>query len=118
MTDLIRVRHTISGQIAEVPANIVDHFVLGQYLEKVGPDAKPYLPEMHRVSLPAEPTEDEIAVALSVGNITEDEAKELRKALTATEVEADKNAADARAELAARPASAAEAKAINTKAEK
>lgn len=81
MTDLIRVRHKISGAIAEVPANIVNHFVFGQYLEEVGPDAKPYLPEMHRVNLPESPTEDEIAIALSVGNITEDEAKSLRKSL-------------------------------------
>lgn len=96
MTDLIRVRHTISGQIAEVPANIVNHFELGKYLEEVGPDAKPYLPEMHRVSLPADPTEDQIAVALVAGAIDEDEANELRKGLTATEVEADKNAAESR----------------------
>lgn len=80
MTDLIRARHTISGVIAEVPANIFNHFVLGKYLEEVGPDAKPYLPEMHRVSLPANPTEDEIAVALAGGFIDEDEAKNLRKA--------------------------------------
>lgn len=87
MTDLIRVRHTISGVIAEVPANIVDHFVFGQYLEKVGPDAKPYLPEMHRVSLPADPTDDQISVALASGVIDEDEAKELHKAAKAVVVE-------------------------------
>lgn len=79
MTDLIRARHTVSGVIAEVPANIFNHFVLGKYLEEVGPDAKPYLPEMHRVTLPANPTEDEIAVALQAGVIDEDEAAALRK---------------------------------------
>lgn len=80
MTDLIRARHTVSGKIAEVPRDIFEHSVLGAYLEEVGPDAKPYLPEMHRVSLPQNPTDDQIAVALSVGVIDEDEAKRLRKA--------------------------------------
>jgi hypothetical protein len=80
MTDLIRVRHKISGAIAEVPENIVNHFVFGQYLEEVGPEAKPYLPEMHRVSHPKDPTEDEIAVALQYNAITEEEAKSIRKA--------------------------------------
>jgi hypothetical protein len=79
MTDLIRARHTVSGKIAEVPRNIFEHDVLGAYLEEVGPDAKPYLPEMHRVSLPANPTEDQILVAQSVGVIDEVEAKLLRK---------------------------------------
>lgn len=99
MTDPIRVRHRVSGKIAEVPEHIANHFVLGKYLEKVGPDAKPFLPEMHRTSLPAEPTEDQIAVAVAAGTVTEDEAKELRKGLTASEIEADKNAAEARKEL-------------------
>lgn len=100
MTDLIRARHTISGVIAEVPANIFDHFELGKYLEEVGPDAKPYLPEMHRVSLPANPTEDEIAVALSVGYITEDEAADLRKAAS-ERAKADEEARNLEAERVA-----------------
>ena len=81
MTDLIRVRHTVSGVIAEVPKNIFEHEILGAYLEEVGPEAKPYLPEMHRTSLPKNPTEDQIAVALSAGFIDEAEAKDLRSSV-------------------------------------
>ena len=89
MTDLIRVRHTISGVIAEVPQNIAEHEVLGAYLEKVGPEAKPYLPEMHRASLPANPTDEQIAIAQAAGFVSEDEAKELRKAAHAKVAEAE-----------------------------
>lgn len=35
-------RHTISGKIEEVPQHLVDHPVLGQYLEVVDEDAKPF----------------------------------------------------------------------------
>ena len=84
MSDLIRVRHKISGRITEEPENIVNHFWFGQFLEEVGPDAKPYLPEMHRVNLPENPTEDQIKVALVAGAIDETEAAKLRKAATPT----------------------------------
>lgn len=85
MTDMIRARHTVSGVIAEVPREVFEHVVLGKYLEEVGPDAKPYLPEMHRVTLPANPTDDQIAAALAVGAISPDEAKEARKTRLDTE---------------------------------
>lgn len=35
-------RHTITGKIEDVPQNLVDHPVLGQYLEVVDEDAKPF----------------------------------------------------------------------------
>lgn len=78
MSDLIRARHTVSGKIAEVTPDIFNHEILGAYLEEVGPDAKPYLPEMHRVSLPANPTADQVAVAIQAGVITEEEAKDIK----------------------------------------
>lgn len=44
-----RTRHTVSGVIDEnTPEHIVTHPVLGQYLEVVDEDAKPFLPEMHK----------------------------------------------------------------------
>lgn len=71
---MARTRHRISGAIDEnTPEHILGHPVLGKHLEEVGPNAKPYLPEMHRVSLPEDPTPDQIAVAKSVGIV--DEAK-------------------------------------------
>ena len=67
MSDLpatLRTRHAVSGAIDEAtPRNIFEHEVLGKYLEEVGPDAKPYLPEMHRVTLPEDATKDEKAAA-------------------------------------------------------
>jgi hypothetical protein len=63
-TDTVRTRHRISGVIDEnTPIHIAEHPVLGEYLEVVGPDAKPFLPEMHRVSLPADATKDQIKSA-------------------------------------------------------
>lgn len=44
---MIRVRHTVSGQIAEVPEHIFNHDILGRYLEEVDESAKPYVPELH-----------------------------------------------------------------------
>jgi len=82
MTDLIRARHTVSGRIEEVPQNIFEHEVLGKYLEEVGPEAKPYLPEMHRVTLPADATPEQVSVAVAAGVITEAEAKSIKNAKT------------------------------------
>lgn len=49
MADTVRTRHDISGQIDEnTPRHIAEHKVLGRHLQIVGPDAKPYLPEMHK----------------------------------------------------------------------
>lgn len=45
--NLVHVRHTVSGQIADVPQHIYDHDVLGAYLEIVDEDAKPFVPELH-----------------------------------------------------------------------
>jgi hypothetical protein len=68
MAETYRTRHKVSGVIDEnTPAHIVEHVELGKYFEIVGPDAKPYLPEMHRTSLPADPTEDELEVARVAG---------------------------------------------------
>lgn len=68
MTDELRTRHRISGAIDEnTPRHIFDHPVLGKHLEEVGPEAKPYLPEMHRVSLPEDYTADEVAAAKNAG---------------------------------------------------
>lgn len=80
MTDLIHARHTVSGQIVDVPENIFNHEVLGAFYEEVGQDAKPFLPEMHRASLPKNPTAEQIAVAEKAGFVSEDEAKALYKA--------------------------------------
>lgn len=49
MAETVRTRHKISGQIDEnTPRHIAEHEVLGEYLEIVGPDEKPFLPEMHK----------------------------------------------------------------------
>lgn len=67
-TDFVRTRHKVSGAIDEAtPRHIAEHEVLGKDLEIVGPNVKPYLPEMHRVSLPADATEDEKAAAVAAG---------------------------------------------------
>lgn len=72
MTDLseqfVRTRHRVSGQIDEAtPRHLTEHEVLGKQYEVVGPDAKPFLPEMHRASLPADATKDQIAAAEAAG---------------------------------------------------
>lgn len=47
----IRTRHTVSGAIEEnTPENIFNHPVFGKYLQEVGPDAKPFLPILHKPS--------------------------------------------------------------------
>lgn len=44
-----RTRHTVSGVVDKnTPEHILDHPVLGKYLEVVEDDAKPLLPVMHR----------------------------------------------------------------------
>lgn len=49
MADTVRTRHAISGQIDEnTPRHVAEHPVLGRHLQVVGPDAKPFLPEMHK----------------------------------------------------------------------
>lgn len=46
---MARTRHTVSGVIDEnTPDHILNHSVLGRYLEVVDEDAKPYLPVMHK----------------------------------------------------------------------
>lgn len=68
LTEFVRTRHKVSGVIDEAtPRHIAEHEVLGANLEIVGPNAKPYLPEMHRVSLPEDPTPDQIKVAEASG---------------------------------------------------
>lgn len=42
-----RTRHRLSGAIdKDTPQHIVDHPVLGKYLELVGPDDKPLVPAL------------------------------------------------------------------------
>lgn len=61
MADTVRTRHKISGQIDEnTPRHVAEHPVLGRHLEVVGPDVKPFLPEMHK------PKIEEKKVALPV----------------------------------------------------
>lgn len=68
LTDFVRTRHRVSGKIDEAtPRHIAEHEVLGEHLEIVGPDAKPYLPEMHRVTLPADATPDQKRAAENAG---------------------------------------------------
>ena len=44
-----RTRHTVSGVVDEnTPEHIVQHPVLGKYLEVVDENAKPFLPIMHK----------------------------------------------------------------------
>lgn len=47
MAETVRTRHTVSGLIDEnTPRHIAEHEVLGKYLEIVGTDAKPFVPEL------------------------------------------------------------------------
>lgn len=59
MADFVRTRHLISGQIAEVPVEIFNHAVLGEFLEEVSEDAKPYFDGMYA---PREQGDKEVAV--------------------------------------------------------
>ena len=72
-----RTRHTVSGVIDEnTPEHIVNHPILGQYLEVVGEDVKPFLPEMHKPTK-AEPEEVEHeAPAIVLGMPDEDSTPE------------------------------------------
>lgn len=72
-TDFVRTRHRVSGAIDEAtPRHIAEHEILGKDLEVVGPNVKPFLPEMHRVSLPADATADQKAAAVAAGFDLED----------------------------------------------
>lgn len=100
MTDTFRTRHKVAGVIDEnTPKNIVEHDYFGQFLEVVGPDAKPYLPEMHRVSLPDNPTADQIKVAEAVGLIEKGEVVPA----VAAEAKAIRNAERAKGEAVSAP---------------
>lgn len=80
LTEYVRTRHAISGAIDEnTPRHVAEHEVLGKHLEIVGPNAKPYLPEMHRVSLPDDATPEQIAVAEAAG-LAEEVAEKAPKA--------------------------------------
>lgn len=95
MADTVRTRHKVSGVIDEnTPRHIAEHPVLGEHLEIVGPNAKPYLPEMHRVNLPENPTAEQIAVAESVGVVEPGEvmpapAAELRQTIATERAKAE-----------------------------
>ena len=66
MTDTYRTRHRVSGVIAEnTPQHILDAYA--DVLEVVGPEAKPFLPEMHRVSLPIDADLEALEVARVAG---------------------------------------------------
>lgn len=77
LTEFVRTRHKVSGKIDEAtPRHIAEHEVLGAHLEIVGPNAKPYLPEMRRVTLPEDATAEQIAVAKRAGLLEDAEVKE------------------------------------------
>lgn len=66
MTTFYRTRHKVSGVIDEnTPQHILDAY--SDVFEVVGPDAKPFLPEMHRYSLPLDASKDELEVARVAG---------------------------------------------------
>jgi len=45
----IPTRHTISGVVdLNTPEHYLDHPILGEYLERVDEDAKPFTPELHK----------------------------------------------------------------------
>lgn len=68
LSDFVRTRHKVSGAIDEAtPRHIAEHEVLGKDLEIVGPNVKPYLPEMHRTTLPADATPDQKAAVVAAG---------------------------------------------------
>ena len=57
--ETVHTRHTISGVIKDVPVSIYEHEILGKYLEIVPEDAKPFLPEMHRVPTEKDEAEEQ-----------------------------------------------------------
>jgi hypothetical protein len=68
LSEFVRTRHKISGAINEAEwRHVAEHEVLGADLEIVGPNVKPYLPEMHRTSLPADATPEQKAAAENAG---------------------------------------------------
>lgn len=46
MSDLVWTLHTVSGVVARVPAHLLDHPVLGEYLIEVDPHTKSYQPDL------------------------------------------------------------------------
>lgn len=52
MAETVRTRHTISGVINEnTPIHDLENPAFGKYLEVVGPDAKPFVPALHKPRL-------------------------------------------------------------------
>lgn len=88
MAETIRLRHKVSGRIEENGTVELRDGYFSDVFEEVGPDAKPYLPEMHRVNLPPNPTPDQIKVAEAVGLIPET-AAELKATVAAERAKAD-----------------------------
>lgn len=72
-------RHTISGKIEEVPQHLVDHPVLGQYLEVVDEDAKPFAEGLFHSGSIEERTESR-PLKSTDSKLLEEPAKPLRKA--------------------------------------
>jgi hypothetical protein len=99
LSDFVRTRHKISGAIDEAtPRHIAEHEVLGKDLEIVGPNVKPYLPEMHRTTLPADATPEQKAAAEAAGFDLEEITVEVvpaKAAETKAIVEAERVKADA-----------------------
>ena len=49
LKDIVRTRHRVSGAIDEnTPRHIAEHPILGAHLDIVDPDAKPFVPELHK----------------------------------------------------------------------
>lgn len=95
LSSFVRTRHRVSGVIDEAtPRHIAEHEVLGKDLEIVGPNAKPYLPEMYRTTLPADATEDQKAAAEAAGFDLDEitlpaQAEEMRSTIKAERAKAD-----------------------------
>lgn len=64
---MARVRHTITGIVADVPDYLVEHPALGKYLEvvdePVDPDCKPCIEQAKAEAAAQEAEEDEFAYA-------------------------------------------------------
>lgn len=97
MAETYRTRHKISGVIDEnTPEHLVNHVELGKYFEIVGPDAKPFLPEMHRTSLPLDATKDDLEVARVAGFTNPGAFQDAVADFEAAKAEADAKAAEAK----------------------
>jgi hypothetical protein len=45
---MVLARNTVSGQIADIPAKMLEHPAFRDVLEEVSPEAKPYVPALYK----------------------------------------------------------------------